>query len=123
MALMKNPYQNKYSNRKDKIAFVNYLLGKGADIKAKDNEGNTVLHYLSLYGSDIPTLKILINNGADVNAKNADANTPLHVAGEYGEKDVFMALMVHGANPQNKNRSGKTPLQLWDETVDQNLRD
>ena len=68
------------------------LLERGADIKAKDNMGNQVLHYLTKrtwYDKPHSTKKAqarrslltyLIESGADPNAINAEQETPLFLA-------------------------------------------
>jgi cytohesin len=52
---------------------VALLIDKGADVNAKDNQGNTLLHTLSSQ----ELVELLIDKGADVNAKNNKGNTPL----------------------------------------------
>ncbi|MBI5482958.1 MAG: ankyrin repeat domain-containing protein [Deltaproteobacteria bacterium] len=79
------------------------LLKKGADVKAKDDGGNTALHLAA-------TPKIastLIAAGASVHARNADFDmTPIFSA----SAGVAKVLTAHGANVNEKARKGMTPL-------------
>ena len=58
---------------------MDYLISNEANINVKDEYGNTLLHYASLYGRS-KIVKYLINKGADINKKNNKGNTPLHYA-------------------------------------------
>ncbi len=54
------------------ISTVEALLEHGADINARDNNGNTPLHY----ANDGNTTRFLIKNGADYQLKNNHGQTP-----------------------------------------------
>lgn len=81
-----------------------YLTEKGADVKTKDNEGLTPLHYASLDGNfdriqwktdqslrnlniagNKKMAKILLEHGADANAITNLGYTPLHHASSLGK--------------------------------------
>ena len=50
---------------------MKYLIGKGAKINAKDNNGRTVLHEAARSSSNLlPMVKYLIGKGAKINAKD-----------------------------------------------------
>jgi ankyrin repeat protein len=69
------------------------LIAKGADISARDNQGNTLLHKAAR--NDWMNLaQLLLAKGADVNAKNNEGKTPLR---EAGTGDVAELLKRHGA--------------------------
>ena len=58
---------------------VSLLLDNGADINAKNRDGQTALHVAAKYGHDA-IVSLLLDNGADIEAKNIDGSTPLHRA-------------------------------------------
>ena len=58
---------------------VQYLESKGADLKAKDSDGNTLLHNVIISG-DLEIIKYLVEYGLDVNAANNDGLTPFQIA-------------------------------------------
>ena len=116
---------------------VRYLLDNGADIKAKDELGNTPLHgaiYSMLPWSTVEPkdkktkafkdaaianamtiAKVLISRGADINARSKSANTPLHVAVDTGNIEITELLISQGAEINAKDSHGLTPLRsaLW----------
>ena len=58
-------------------------MAAGVDVNARDNRGNTPLHWAVSDGHDIAA-KILIEAGADVNVKSKDGSTPLYGAAAKG---------------------------------------
>ena len=55
---------------------ISLLLQAGADVNAKDRDGNTAL---ILAAAENPTVvSVLLKAGADVNAKDRDGNTALY---------------------------------------------
>jgi ankyrin repeat protein len=77
---------------------VSSLLDHGANVNAKDPEGNTLLMLVSA-SDEIPvnTVKRLIAGGADVNAKNAHGQTALEFAKAHGKTPVVDLLVASGA--------------------------
>jgi len=51
------------------LSVVEYLINQKADINAKDDIGNTHLHYAAVNGH-LSVVEYLINQKADINAKN-----------------------------------------------------
>ncbi len=65
-----------YNNR---VAMVQWLLERGADVGARTLDGWTALHSAARWGQ-ARTAALLLQAGADVNAATTGAQTPLHLA-------------------------------------------
>jgi ankyrin repeat protein len=62
------------------LAAVQYLVEElGADVNAKDHEGNTALHNAAARG-DVEMIKYLVSKGADVKAVNREGKTTADMA-------------------------------------------
>src|SRR6516164_5843498 len=88
---------------------VRKLLDNGADVNARDPEGNTPLILASFYASP-ECLELLIEKGADVNSANKAGATPLIRAATDYEKTRL--LVAAGANIRVRTALGNTPLLL-----------
>jgi ankyrin repeat protein len=94
------------------IEAVKQHLADGADVDAKDEDGETSLHRAAKFGHK-EIAELLISNGADVNAKSEGyESTPLHHAAwaGYAHKEVTELLIAKGADVNAKNNIGITPL-------------
>lgn len=82
--------------------WVKMLIARGADVNAKDPEGNTVL-MLAASSDTLPveTIKTLLERGADVHAKNAKGETALDIAKRRGSSLVVALLVKAGAKESN----------------------
>lgn len=99
----------------NRLSTVEYLLENGADVHAKDRGGLVPLHNACSYGH-FDVAELLIKHGAVVNVADLWKFTPLHEAAAKGKYEICKLLIRHGADPEKKNRDGKTPLDLVKET-------
>lgn len=83
-------------------------INSGANINAKDDDGNTAL--MSAAGNRHTEIaNALIKAGADVNAKINDGRTALMLAADQGHTETVNALIEAGADDLTDN-AGKTAL-------------
>ena len=80
---------------------VRLLAEAGANVNAKDNDGNTALHETFI----TPVEEELLKLGADVNARNNDGETPLFTTVDH---DAIPLYIKHGANLEVRNNKGQT---------------
>ena len=64
---------------KDKV--LEFLLSKGAEVNAVNDDGNAALHAAAFLGR-VGVVKTLLKNGAAVNARNKEGETPLDIASD-----------------------------------------
>ena len=69
------------------LEMVRFLVGKGADINAQTNNGETALIQATEWGR-LETVRFLVNKGADVNTPDNRGRTPLILAKEKGLQEV-----------------------------------
>ncbi|WP_205780326.1 ankyrin repeat domain-containing protein [Flagellimonas oceanensis] len=67
---------------KNNLGLLKKVEGFGADINAKDGQGNTVLHYAAMKSSNTEILKYLIAKGADLTATTDFGETAYDLAQE-----------------------------------------
>ncbi|MBE9128988.1 MULTISPECIES: ankyrin repeat domain-containing protein [unclassified Coleofasciculus] len=89
---------------------IEFLLQRGANIVAKDYQGNTPLH-LAL-SPEIAALLI-----ADVNVRNSEGETLLHKAVENSKTELVEFLLAQDAMINAQNNQGQTPLHKASNTT------
>ena len=97
------------------------LVGKGADVRARNRRGAEPLHYAAdgspgaTYWDPVAerdVIAYLCEAGADPNALDKSGVAPLRRAVRTRSSAAVSALILNGANPKLMNRSGSTPLHL-----------
>ena len=121
-------------------AFVDRMTAPGLPVDARDEYGRTPLNEAAGQESSISVFRALIEAGADVNSADRYGQTPLHnlvlgpireqelervITGLEAERyegnragrlsDIGLLLLRNGADPNLRNRDGRTPLDGIDE--------
>jgi hypothetical protein len=122
-----------------KEAMVQLLVDKGADIEARNKDGETALHVAAWrWGKATDEyweerqqtaarekrkemVWFLINKGANIEARNKHEETVLRIAANIGDIDMMQLLLDIGANIEERDKCGRTALvyaaQMRDEDV------
>ncbi|CDW85255.1 ankyrin unc44 [Stylonychia lemnae] len=88
-----------------------YLIDQGGDLKAQDEEGNTILHRAILLKNQ-KKAKLIIKRGANIHIRSFAGETPIMMAVRNGLIEVIRALVQMGADINEKNYRGDTLLHL-----------
>ena len=72
------------------------LIKMGANVNAKDEEGNTSIMFAA-QNAPIEILKLLIENDAKINIRNHEGKTPLILAATFNKKEILEFLINNGA--------------------------
>ncbi|MBI4265267.1 MAG: ankyrin repeat domain-containing protein [Acidobacteria bacterium] len=85
------------------------LLRQRIDVRARDAEGMTALHWAA-HWNDQELVGLLVAAGADVNGANRYGVRPLHEASTVASLPIIEALLKAGADPNAVYGEGETPL-------------
>jgi len=61
-------------------------------------------------------IRLLLEVGADVTVKNDEGNSPLHLVSTHRFPSAADLLFAYGAQPDQRNLKGETPLDVWKST-------
>lgn len=90
------------------IATMKMLLTAGADISAKNKDGDMPIHI----APNVEILQLLLDHGASANALTSDGQTPLFHAAQDGAEDRVALLLKHGVDVNKADKTGVTALHL-----------
>ena len=90
------------------------LIYHGADIRAVDKYGHSVLHYVVFKGKNPAMITHFFKEGVPVDARDILKQTPLHIAAQYclGSADTAERLLQAGADSNARDHENKTPLHI-----------
>jgi ankyrin repeat protein len=98
------------SIRWDRVEVTKLLLKKGANVNPTTELGRTALIISAIEGNSELAM-LFLDNDADISIKdNNYKRTALHFAALYGQHDIVNALVKKGANLNEMDAAGKTPL-------------
>ncbi|MCK5690922.1 ankyrin repeat domain-containing protein, partial [Myxococcota bacterium] len=108
----------------ENLEMVKALLEKGANPNKRFRKINGLIYAAQVWNDKLG--RLLIEYGADVNKSDAYGNVPLHFVssdsrtdseeapragwGPRKREDLLRMLLKHGADPNIRNKKGKTPL-------------
>jgi ankyrin repeat protein len=87
------------------------LLSRGADIFARDRDGNSAVHHAAVMNR-LELLDFLLSAGADVDGANKRGRTALHLFTEAGDFEGCRLLLDRGASLNIPDEAGNTPLHI-----------
>lgn len=85
------------------------MIEQKADVKAREADGTTALHWAAHHG-DAELVGRLLQAGADLKAKNDYGATPMSEAVANGSVAVLEKLLSAGADPDSQTADGETAL-------------
>ena len=88
---------------------VQKAVDAGAEINARDKDGDTPLIEAAKYNKNPEVIKVLLDAGAEINVRNIKGNTPLVIAAAYNRNpEVINLLLNKGADASWEDKDGKT---------------
>lgn len=103
----------------EKELVVNYLVENGADLRAKDKKGISILTHAARTGN-LNVVKNLVGHGANIHSKSPRGITALYAAAINGHTQIAQFLLEQGAEIDVKLNDGETPLMaaVWNGQVE-----
>mmetsp|Transcript_4646 Transcript_4646/g.9341 ORF Transcript_4646/g.9341 Transcript_4646/m.9341 type:complete len:135 (+) Transcript_4646:1267-1671(+) len=101
----------------DNDASAEMLLSRGADVNARNVDGETLLHFAARWGC-MKVLQLVLDRGAEVDARGAEGMTPLHYTlrldeGRPVHSDAAAELLLaRGADINASDEDGRTLLHV-----------
>ena len=88
------------------LTYIEQLLNDGADVNARDNDGNTALMYATeqsnIYTEYFDVVALLLNEGADVTKPNDEGKTALSFMEKDGKGKYIIKKMLDNTDVNEK---------------------
>lgn len=112
--------------RKDMLGAVRVLIEHVKDIStdSESAHGCTLLTYAILWESTEVIKYLLANTEThkiDINEPNKAGDAAIHMAVKAGNDDLVVQLLEHGANPNSRDLTDKTPVMLSARGAESNI--
>jgi len=88
---------------------MEYLIKKGADVNAKDNNQIYPIESVTVRNHPL-SLKLLIDNGAKTDVSDNEGSYIIHIAAQYGYIEEIKILLENGSYLEIKDNYQRTPL-------------
>lgn len=85
---------------RDADDIITLLLSKGTDVNAKNNAGQTALHFCASK-NNLDTARLLLSKKATARVKDKRGQLPLHRAAAVGSVPIVNLLLKEGKSPVN----------------------
>lgn len=99
-SLQKN--KESFTNQQEQNTTIKYLIKNGANVNAKDRNGQTPLLIYISQSNNLDIIKYLVEHGADINSKDNYGNTPLINATNKNYSEIIRNFTKRGININNK---------------------
>ena len=93
----------------DPIPIGSYLISQGADLNAKNFDGQSILHHASINGNAY-FIRYLLESGSNINIIDNFGRTPLFYAVREDYSDIVRYLISSGASLGYRDQEGNTVL-------------
>lgn len=106
-------YVSRKSPAREEMALFNKMLKAGADVNARDGNGQTALITVALDNDNVAQLKQLLKAGADIDAADIYGRTALMYAAHSARNPgAVLVLLKAGADKTLKDMHGRTALDF-----------
>lgn len=90
---------------------VKALIEQGADVNERSKKKKQTALMQAAKADSAKVIDLLVKAGAKVDMGNKNNGTALNFAGKFGANNAVQRLIFYGADPEHKNKSGKTPAE------------
>jgi ankyrin repeat protein len=106
---------------RDDFEVLQHIIDEGANVNAKNPDGQTALH-VAIHNGDTSMVQFLLEKGADPEATAPNGNKPLYDAAESGHFEIVELLLDFNANVEafniNEKRSAFYQVSLSSTRID-----